>query len=106
MPERVQLPELPSPEPEPEPERTPLERCNDERDELFCTYLWDGGTETVWAQEDDGTLVQVEREIVPDITRILEETDPSVRVTSPVVEMQSHAPYRTSPPGPSQVWPW
>ena len=43
------------------------------------TYLWDGGTETVWAQGDDGALVQVEREIVPDITRILDETDPSVR---------------------------
>lgn len=46
------------------------------------TYLWDGGTETVWAKGDDGALVQVEREIVPDITRILDETDPSVRGTS------------------------
>jgi hypothetical protein len=77
-------PELePEPEPEPEPERTPLERCNDERDELFCTYLWDGGTELVWAQGGDGALVQVEREIVPDITRILDESDPSVRTHRP-----------------------
>lgn len=72
------MPECPHPEPEPVPERTPLELCNDERDELFCTYLWDGGTETVWSQGDDGALVQVEREIVPDITRILDETDPKV----------------------------
>lgn len=74
------MPECPvsHPEPEPEPERTPLELCNDERDELFCTYLWDGGTETVWSQGEDGALVQVEREIVPDITRILDETDPKV----------------------------
>jgi SAM-dependent methyltransferase len=76
----------PEPEPEPEPERTEIERCNDERDELFVTYLWDGGTELVWVEDPAGAdeaqpqLVQVEREIVPDITRMLDESDPTAKV--------------------------
>ena len=57
--------------------RTALEACNDERDELFCKYLWDGGTELVWAEDERGALVQVERTVVPDITRIVDGTDPA-----------------------------
>ena len=68
--------EPPQPQPEPEP-RTALEACNDERDELFCKYLWDGGTELVWAEDERGALVQVERTVVPDITRIVDGTDPA-----------------------------
>ena len=56
-----------------------LQECNDERDELFCKYLWDGGTETAW-QEIDGQLLQVSREIVPDITRMMDETEPAGKV--------------------------
>ena len=67
----------PEPEPQPQPPRTALEACNDERDELFCKYLWDGGTELVWAEDERGALVQVERTVVPDITRIVDGTDPA-----------------------------
>jgi SAM-dependent methyltransferase len=73
------------PEPEPEPELEPvaigreaedeaeLQQCNDERDELFCKYLWDGGTHVVWEEDTNtGELRQVARELVPDITAMMQ----------------------------------
>lgn len=48
-----------------------LQACNDERDELFIKYLWDGGTTVVW-RDVGGELTQIERELVPDITQISE----------------------------------
>ena len=73
-----------------------IQELNDERDALFCKYLWDGGTELVWA-EVNGRLVQTERELVPDITRMMDEDEPAAKicpyVPSPMARMRRLADF-------------